>query len=107
MRAWGAVISVAESMNTNTTDFINLPAFAKAVADHLRDSLLSRGANRRVLSLDEAAEYCGLTRDSFKKKVVRDRVRQVRFDKCWRFDIADLDQWIDSRKEEIAREASV
>jgi excisionase family DNA binding protein len=48
------------------------------------------------LHLAEAAEYCGLTRDSFKKKVVRDRLRKVRLDKCWRFDIADLDEWIDS-----------
>jgi hypothetical protein len=94
-------------MQISTSDLINLSAFAKAVADHLRDSLESRAAGRRVLNLDDAAEYCGLTRDSFKKKVVRDRVRKVRFDKCWRFDIADLDHWIDSRKEEIAREADL
>lgn len=93
-------------MQASTSDFINLPAFAKAVADHLRESLVSRVGSRRVLTLDEAAEYCGLSRESFKKKVVRDRVRKVRFDKCWRFDIADLDEWIDSRKEEIAREAA-
>lgn len=78
-------------MQTNTSDFINLPAFAKAVADHLNEFLLNRTTTRRVLKLDEAAEYCGLTRDGFKKKVVRDQLRKVRLDKCWRFDIADLD----------------
>ncbi len=70
-------------------------------------SLMSgRFANRRVLTLDEAAEYCGLTRDSFKKKVVRDRLRKVRLDKCWRFDISDLDAWIDEHKEQIAAETA-
>lgn len=93
-------------MQTTTSDFINLPAFAKAVADHLRDSLAGGAGSRRVLNLDEAAEYCGLTRDSFKKKVVRDRLRKVRLDKCWRFDKADLDEWIDSHKEQIAQETA-
>lgn len=41
----------------------------------------------------------GLSRDSFKKKVVRDRLRRVRLDKCWRFDIANLDEWIDGHKD--------
>ena len=93
-------------MQTNTSDFINLPAFAKAVAEHLKEFLVNRVGTRRVMNLDEAAEYCGLTRDSFKKKVVRDRVRKVRLDKCWRFDISDLDEWIDSHKEECAQEAA-
>lgn len=53
---------------------------------------------------DEAAAYCGLTLDSFKKKVIRDRLRKVRFDKCWRFDKTDLDSWIDNHKEEVSQE---
>ena len=93
-------------METNTSDFINLPAFARAVADHLRASLLTTSSEKRVFNLDEAAEYCGLTRDSFKKKVVRDRLRKVRLDKCWRFDKADLDAWIDSHKEQILQETA-
>jgi len=38
--------------------------------------------------------------------VVRDRLRKVRLDKCWRFDIADLDEWIDGHKEQIMQEAA-
>ncbi len=72
--------------NTSTSDFINLPAFARAVADHVRGTLSSTAVGKRAFNLDEAAEYCGLTRDSFKKKVVRDRLRKVRLDKCWRFE---------------------
>ena len=92
-------------MQTTTSDFINLPAFARAVADHLKETLNGSGG-KRVFNLDEAAEYCGLTRDSFKKKVVRDRLRKVRLDKCWRFDKADLDAWIDNHKEQIAQETA-
>ena len=93
-------------MQMNTSDFINLPAFAKALAEQLEDSVGNGAAAKRVFNLDEAAEYCGLTRDSFKKKVVRDQLRKVRLDKCWRFDKADLDAWIDSHKEQIIQESA-
>jgi excisionase family DNA binding protein len=63
-------------------------------------------STKRIYTLDEAAEYCGLTRDSFKKKVIRDRIRKVRLDKCWRFDKSDLDTWIESHKEQIAQETA-
>jgi hypothetical protein len=55
-------------MQTNTVDFINLPAFARAVADHWKETLNGPAAGKRVFNLDEAAEYCGLTRDSFKRR---------------------------------------
>ena len=93
-------------MQMNTSDFINLPAFAKALAEQLKDSVGDGAAAKRVFNLNEAAEYCGLTRDSFKKKVVRDQLRKVRLDKCWRFDKADLDAWIDSHKEQIIQESA-
>lgn len=93
-------------MQTSTSDFINLAAFSRAVADHLKESLSGITTAKRVFNLDEAAEYCGLTRDSFKKKVVRDRLRKVRVDKCWRFDKADLDAWIDAHKEQILQETA-
>jgi len=93
-------------MQTSTSDFINLPAFAKSVAEILSELLNDRTKVRRVLSLEDAATYCGLTRDSFTKKVVRDRLRKVRLDKCWRFDEADLDAWIESHKEQLLQETA-
>ena len=93
-------------MASRVTDFINLTAFASAVAHELKGSVVETVLLKRVFTLDEAAAYCGLTRDSFKKKVVRDRLRKVRLDKCWRFDKADLDTWIDSHKEEITGQAA-
>jgi excisionase family DNA binding protein len=91
---------------TTTPEFINVPAFASAVADYLKDTLNQPAIGRRILTLEEAAEYCGLGLDSFKKKVVRDRIPRVRLDKRWRFDKPDLDRWIDSHKDQIAKEAA-
>jgi excisionase family DNA binding protein len=93
-------------MSASTTDFINVGVFVKAIAQELKDSLGRASSGKRILTLDEASEYCGLSVDSFKKKVVRDRIRRVRLDKRWRFDIADLDAWIESHKDQIANEAA-
>jgi|tagenome__1003787_1003787.scaffolds.fasta_scaffold20373697_2 excisionase family DNA binding protein len=87
-------------MNSDSTDLINVSAFARAIAQELKGTF-EQTTLQRVFNLDTAAEYCGLTRDSFKKKVIRDRLRKVRLDRCWRFDKADLDAWIDSHKEEL------
>lgn len=87
-------------------EFINLSQFAQVIADHLKELLQSSPTAKRVFSLEEAAKYCGLSRDSFKKKVIRDRLRKVRVDKCWRFDKADLDAWIDSHKAQILEETA-
>ncbi len=88
------------------TDFINLSAFAKAVAAELHSKLDQASPLKRVFSMEEAAVYCGMPVSSFKAKVIRDRLRKVRLDRCWRFDRTDLDQWIDAHKEEIGKEAA-
>jgi excisionase family DNA binding protein len=82
-------------------DFLNIDVLAEAVASRIKMEVASK---KRVFDLDEAAAYCGLTRDSFKKKVVRDKLRKVKLDRCWRFDKADLDEWIEKHKEQIAAE---
>ena len=79
---------------------------AKREIEERLEELLRQGGQAAIQRLREAAEYCGLTRDSFKKKVVRDQLRKVRLDKCWRFDKADLDAWIDSHKEQIIQETA-
>jgi hypothetical protein len=73
-------ISEKGRMSTSATDFINLDAFTKVLAEQLRESLPYEVIPKRVFNLDEAAEYCGLTRDSFKKKGVRDRLRKISLD---------------------------
>jgi excisionase family DNA binding protein len=90
-------------MSAIATDFINIDLLAAAVANKIK---LESPVAKRVFDLDEAAAYCGLSRNSFKKKVIRDQLRKVRLDKCWRFDKADLDAWIDSHKEQVTSEAA-
>jgi excisionase family DNA binding protein len=90
-------------MSASASDFLNIDVLAEAVAKKIK---IEGPGLKRVFGLDEAAAYCGLTRDSFKKKVVRDRLRKVRLDRNWRFDKSDLDQWIDAHKEQIANEAA-
>jgi excisionase family DNA binding protein len=50
----------------------------------------------RVLSLEQAAEYMGMTRDSLKHNYDLGRIKAVRVDKKLRFDRIDLDAWIDA-----------
>jgi hypothetical protein len=90
-------------MSALATDFINIELLAQAVASKIK---LETSISKRVFNLDEAVAYCGLTRDGFKKKVVRDRIQNVRLDKCWRFDKADLDARIDGHKDEITGQAA-
>ena len=90
-------------MSALNTDFINIEILAQAVASKIK---LETSISKRIFTLGEAAAYCGLTRDGFKKKVVRDRIQKVRLDKCWRFDKADLDAWIDRHKDEITEAAA-
>jgi hypothetical protein len=52
-------------MSALITDFINIEILAQAVASKIK---LETSISKRVFNLDEAAAYCGLTRDSFKKK---------------------------------------
>jgi hypothetical protein len=62
---------------------------------HLRVSRI-RAPTKRLLTTDEAAEYCGLGRESFlsncpvRPKRVRSGQRGLRYDVC------DLDDWIDA-----------
>jgi len=85
-------------------EFINVTVLAKAVAEQLRVTFDANAPMKRVFNMEEAAVYCGMPTTSFKAKVVRDRIRKVRLDRCWRFDKADLDTWIDQHRESTQTE---
>ncbi len=53
---------------------------------------------KRIYSLDEAAEYLGLTRKALQQKVARSEVKAVEIDRLLRFDILDLDRMIEDSK---------
>ena len=52
----------------------------------------------RLLTLDQAATYLGLTKDALKAKVHLGRVPTVDLDKKLRFDCHDLDRIIEANK---------
>jgi hypothetical protein len=91
-------------MPESSGDFINVAKLAKALAEELKPALDTNTPLKRVFNMEEAAIYCGMPLTSFKAKVVRDRIRKVRVDRCCRFDRADLDAWIDRHLEEIRAE---
>lgn len=74
---------------------INSDSIADAVATRLRDNGI---LIPRLLTLEQAATYLGLTKDALKAKVHMGRIPTVDLDKKLRFDRQDLDRIIDSNK---------
>lgn len=62
---------------------------------------------RRLLSLDETAEYLTVSPRFVRRLVAERRISYHKVGKYLRFDAADLDEWLDDvRVERIARRAS-
>ena len=74
---------------------INTDTIADAVANRLKDTGI---VAPRLLTLDQAATYLGLTKDALKAKVHLGRIPTVDLDKKLRFDRKDLDRIIDQNK---------
>jgi excisionase family DNA binding protein len=74
---------------------INTDNIADAVAHRLRDNGV---VTLRLLTLEQAATYLGLTKDALKAKVHMGRIPTVDLDKKLRFDRQDLDRIIEQNK---------
>lgn len=70
-----------------------LDAIAEAVASRIKPAL-----TKRVLTLAEAAEYIGLTEAALRHKVAARQIPYVSIDRKTRFDVRDLDRWIDEHR---------
>jgi excisionase family DNA binding protein len=68
---------------------INTDTIAEAIASRLMDSNV---LIPRLLTLDQAAKYLGLTKEALKAKVHLGRIPTVDLDKKLRFDRLDLDR---------------
>lgn len=73
----------------------NSDSIADAVAVRLRDNGI---LIPRLLTLDQAATYLGMTKDALKAKVHIGRIPTVELDKKLRFDRQDLDRIIEQNK---------
>jgi excisionase family DNA binding protein len=72
----------------------------EALADALSRRMLQNGnvERPRLLNLDQAAIYLGMTPEAVKSKAIQGQVPAVKVDKKWRFDRIDLDRWIEDHK---------
>ena len=55
-------------------------------------------ARRRLLTVEDAAEYLGISDDTLQRLVAEQRIVPCRFDRRPRFDVRDLDRLIDESK---------
>jgi excisionase family DNA binding protein len=74
---------------------INTDTIADAVALRLKDLGV---VVPRLLTLDQAATYLGMTKEALKAKVHLGRIPTVELDKKLRFDRLDLDRMIEQSK---------
>ena len=86
----GSATRVVES------ELINIEALAEAIS---RRMLANGTVERpRLLNLEQAAAYLGMTTDAVKSKALTGQMPAVKVDKKWRFDRLDLDRWIEDHK---------
>ncbi|MGH9344050.1 MAG: helix-turn-helix domain-containing protein [Terriglobia bacterium] len=74
---------------------ISTDTIADAVVTRLKESAVLAP---RLMSLNQAATYLGLTPDALRAKVYMGRIPVVDLDKKLRFDKLDLDRMIEQRK---------
>jgi excisionase family DNA binding protein len=77
-------------------DLININALADALSRRILES--GNIERPRLLNLDQAAVYLGMTTDAVKSKALMGQMPAVKVDKKWRLDRIDLDRWIEDHK---------
>jgi excisionase family DNA binding protein len=74
-----------------------IEAIAEAVALKLERM---NGVQQRLMEIEEAAKYLGMTVPALRHKVATGEIPVVRIDNKLRFDRRDLDRYIDQAKRE-------
>jgi excisionase family DNA binding protein len=90
-------MSSASKASTETVELL-LAAMADAIADRLESR---QGARRRLLDVEQAAEYLSTSESGIYNLVADDKLRPVRIDRKLRFDVRDLDRLIDDGKTRV------
>jgi excisionase family DNA binding protein len=76
---------------------VMIEAIADAVAERLEKMNCRR---KRLVDLEEAAEYLGLSTDALRSLIEMGRLHPVRPTRKIQFDLKDLDQFIDELKKQ-------
>jgi excisionase family DNA binding protein len=85
------------SVHKSSTETLEL--FLTAMADAIADKLEQRqGTRRRLLDVEQAAEYLSTSESGVYNLVADDKLKAVRIDRKLRFDVRDLDKFIDDAK---------
>ena len=80
-----------------TDQFVD--AIAEAVARRLEGKIEHQSTpGRRLLTVDEAGEYLGYTPAAVRHMVAKGQLPCVHIGRSIRFDVRDLDSWIDENK---------
>jgi excisionase family DNA binding protein len=75
--------------------------FVEAIADAVADRLQHiQYRTKRLFSLEEAAEYLGLSEDAVRDLVNQGKLKPVRPTRKLQFDICDLDEFIKGLKKD-------
>jgi excisionase family DNA binding protein len=69
-----------------------------AIAEAVISRIDARVTGPRLLTIEGAAKYLSMTEDAIRHKVTNGKLRAVRADRFLRFDVRDLDLWIESNK---------
>jgi excisionase family DNA binding protein len=75
-----------------------LDPLAAAIADALLERVGGVVTGPRLLTIEGAAKYLSMTEEAIRHKVINGKLRAVRADRYLRFDIRDLDSWIEANK---------
>ena len=75
-----------------------LEPLVAAIADAIVNRLGGHVTGPRLLTIEGAAKYLSMTEDAIRHKVINGKLRAVRADRYLRFDVHDLDSWIDANK---------
>jgi len=54
--------------------------------------------SRRIVDIETAAEHCGLSRKTLYSYVSARRVPHIKLGRAVRFDLGELDRWLDEHK---------
>lgn len=84
-------------MGTSNPDFVE--AIAARVVEKMRSEIETEGRRtRRLLTVEQSAEYLALSRKSIHEMLANHKLVGVKFGRKTMLDIRDLDQWIERNK---------
>lgn len=75
-------------------------SLVEAIAAAVADKITSKGIIMpRLMDIEAAATYLGMTVDALRSKALMGKIPHVRLDRKWRFDRFEMDKWIEDHRQ--------